>query len=53
MQFEELNFQEFEDAFKSLKRSKAAGFEDSSSNTIIDAYDNLKNILFNVFKVSI
>ena len=52
MQFEELNFDEFEEAFKSLKRKKAAGFDDLSSN-IIDAYDSLKNILFHVFKISI
>ena len=52
MQFEDLKFDEFEEAFKSLKRNKAAGFDDLSSN-IIDAYDNLKNILFHVFKVSI
>ena len=52
MQFEELNFDEFEEAFKSLKRNKAAGFNDLSSNIIIDAYDSLKNILFHVFKVS-
>ena len=43
MQFEELNFDEFEEAFKSLKQNKAAGFDDLSSN--------IKNILFHVFKV--
>ena len=53
MQFEESNIDEFEEAFKSLKRNKVAGFGDLSSNIIIDAYDSLKNILFNVFKVSI
>ena len=53
MQFEELNFDEFEEAFKSLKQNKAAGFDDLSSNIIIDAYDSLKNILFHIFKVSI
>ena len=52
MQFEELNFDEFEEAFKSLKRSKAADFDDLSTNIIIDACDSLKNILFHVFKVS-
>ena len=46
MQFEELKFNKFEEAFKSLKRSKAAGFDDLSSNIIIDAYDSFKNILF-------
>ena len=53
MQFEELNFDDFEEAFKSLKRNKAAGFDDLTRNIIIDAYDSLKNILFHVFKVSI
>ena len=41
MQFEELNFDEFEEAFKSLKQNKAAGFDDLSSNITIDAYDSL------------
>ena len=53
IQFEELNIDEFEEAFKSLKGNKAAGFDDLSSNITIDAYDSLKNIQFNVFKVSI
>ena len=53
MQFEDLKFDEFEEAFKSLKRNKAAGFDDLSSNTIIKVYDSLKNILFHVFKFSI
>ena len=52
-QFKELNFDEFEKALKSLKRNKAASFDDLNSNIIIDAYDSLKNILFHVFKVSI
>ena len=37
MQFEQLNFDEFEESLKSLKRNKAAGFDDLSSNTITDA----------------
>ena len=41
MKFEELKFDEFEQAFKSLKRNKAAGFDDLSSNIIIDAYGSL------------
>ena len=53
MRFEELNFDEFEEAFKSLKRNKAAGFDDLSSNIIIDTYDSSKNILFHFFKFSI
>ena len=53
MQFEDLKFDKFEEAFKSLKRNKTAGFDDFSSNIIIDAYDSLKSTLFHVFKVSI
>ena len=53
MQFEEWNFDEFEEVFKSLKRNKAAGFNDLSTSIIIDVCDSFKNILFHVFKVSI
>ena len=53
MEFEELNFDKFEEAFKRLKQKKAAGFDDLSSSIVIDAYDSLENILFHVFKVSI
>ena len=38
---------------KSLKRNKAAGFDDLRSNIITDTYNSLKNILFHVFKLSI
>ena len=48
MQFEELNFGEFEEAFKSLKRNKAASFDDLSRNIIIDVYD--PKISFSVFQ---
>ena len=51
MQFEELNLDEFEEALKSLKRNKAADFDDLRSNIIINTYDSLKNILLHVFKV--
>ena len=52
MQFEELNFDKFGEAFKSLKRNKATGFgDDLSINIIIDAYASLKNIVFHIFKV--
>ena len=50
MQFDGLNFNEFEEAFKSLKRNKAANQDDVSSNIITDAYDSLKNVLFHVSK---
>ena len=53
MQFEELNVNEFEEAYERLKRSKAEGFHGLNSNIIIDAYDSLKNTLFHVFNISI
>ena len=52
MQFDELNFDEFEETFKILQK-QVAGFDDLSSKIIIDAYDSLKNIPFHVFKVLI
>ena len=52
MQFKELIFNEFDEAFKSLKRNKVVGFDDLSSNIIIDACHSLKDTLFHVFKVS-
>ena len=42
-----------EEAFKSLKRNKAAGFDYVSSHINIDAYDSLKKFLFDFFKVSV
>ena len=47
------NLTKFEKVSKSLKKSKAVGFDDLSDNIIIDAFDNLKNNLFHVFKASI
>ena len=53
MQFQKLNFDEFEEELKSLKQNKDAGCNDQSSKIIINAYDSLRNILFQAFKVSI
>ena len=53
MQFEELNVNEYEEAYERLKQNKAEGFGDLNSNIIIDAYDGLKNIILHVFKISI
>ena len=39
MQFEELNVNEFEEAYERLKQNKADGFDNLHSNIIIDAYD--------------
>ena len=44
---------QFEEAYKRLKRNKAAEFDDLNSNIIIDVYDSLKNIILHVFKISI
>ena len=48
--FQSLTFKEFETAFKTLKRNKAAGYDDISSNIVIDAYDEIKQILFEICK---
>ena len=53
MHFKELNFDDFEEVFQSLKRNKAAGFNDFNTNTVADGYNSLKNVLFHAFKVSI
>ena len=42
MQFEELNFDEFEEALKSLKQNKPVGFNDLSRSIIKNAYHTLK-----------
>ena len=39
MQFEELNVNEFEEAYERLRQNKAEGFDNLNSNIIIDAYD--------------
>ena len=50
MQFEELKFNDLEEAFKILKQSERSGFDELSSNSTIDAYDSLEKILFHVSK---
>ena len=46
--------EEFETAFKSLRRNKAAGIDNSISSTInLDVYEEIENILFSVFKSSL
>ena len=51
IEHKELSFQEFEKAFKTLKRNKVIGCDDLNGNIIIDVYDSLKAILFKIFKV--
>ena len=53
LEFENLSFNEFDIAFKSLKRNKAKAIDDINGNIIIDIYNVIKNILFRVFKASI
>ena len=53
MEHKERSFQEFEKAFKTLKRNKATGCDGLSSNIIMDVYDSIKLILFKIFKESL
>ena len=48
----ELSFQEFENAFKTLKRNKVIGCDGLNGNIIIDVYDSIKAILFKIFNES-
>lgn len=45
--------EEFETAFKYLKRNKAAGKDNISSNMFIYVYDEIKDLLFVMFKASL
>ncbi|XP_065662956.1 uncharacterized protein LOC136085565 [Hydra vulgaris] len=49
----EVSFLEFGSAFKMLKSNKAVGPDDISGNIVISSYNNIKDILFKVFKCSI
>ena len=53
MEHKELSFQEFEKAFKTLKRNKSIGCDGLNGNVIIDVYDSIKVILFKIFKASL
>ena len=52
MEHKELSFQEFEKAFKTLKRNKAIGYDGLSGN-IMNVYDSITVILFKIFKASL
>ena len=52
MEDKELSFQEFEKAFKTLKRNKAIGCDGLNGSIITDVYDSVKAILFKIFKAS-
>ena len=45
--------EKFETTFKSLKRNKAAGVGTINSNKVLDTYDEIKDILFLIFKSSL
>ena len=49
----DLTTEEFETAFKSLKRNKAAGVDTINSNIVLDTYDEIKYILFLIFEISL
>ncbi|XP_065640435.1 uncharacterized protein LOC136073028 [Hydra vulgaris] len=49
--FSNLTYNEFEIAFKSLKRNKEIGPDDINGNIVIDSFNEIKDILFKVFKV--
>ena len=53
MEHNELSFQEFEKAFKTLKRNKATGYNGLCGNIIMDVYGSVKVILFKIFKASL
>ena len=48
----DLTTEEFETAFKSLKRNKAAGIDTINSNIVLDTYDGIKDLLFLTLKTS-
>nr|XP_047132472.1 uncharacterized protein LOC124811199 [Hydra vulgaris] len=48
-----LSFEEFEIAFKTLKKNKATGADDINCNIILNCFEQLKDILFKVFSASI
>ena len=49
----ELSFEEFETAYKSLQRNKAVGVDNINCNIILDFYEEIKYPLYKVFKFSI
>ncbi|XP_065658644.1 uncharacterized protein LOC136083166 [Hydra vulgaris] len=49
----ELSFEEFENAFKMLKLNKSVGPDGVNGNIIISSFDVLKDVLFKIFSISI
>ena len=52
IEHKDLNFEQFEKAFKSVKHNKAAGHDDIDSNVIIKVYDEISYPLFMIFHSS-
>ena len=48
-----LEMKELEIAFKTLKKNKTPGYDDISSNVIIDIFPSIKNVIFDIFKKSV
>ena len=52
MKYRDLTFEQFEKAFKSIKRNKAARHDDIDNNVIIKVYDEISYPLFMIFHSS-
>ena len=50
---EQLTMDEFREAFQAIKRNKACGFDEISSNVIRSSYDELVTPLFHICKLSL
>ena len=49
MEYRDLTFEEFEKAFKSVKRNKAAGYGAINSNVLIKVYDGTSQPCLMIF----
>ena len=53
MENNELTTDEFNEAFKSIKRNKAVGIDNISGNVVIDVFSEIEVPLFYVFRSSL
>ena len=53
MEYEDLTFEEFKKAFKSVKHNKPAGHDNIDSNVITKVYDEIIYPLFIIFHSSL
>ena len=49
----DLTTEEFKKAFKSIKCKKVTDIDTIKSNLVLDTYDEIKDILFLIFKTSL